>query len=266
MAVGEGVDLKVGQAVVFLEFGSFAEYLQVEAKKLTPVPTADPALLCIVLSGLTASISLEKEADLKKGKTVFITAAAGGTGQFAVQIAKQAGCHVIGTCSSPEKSKFLKSIGCDRVINYRTENVGEVLAKEYPSGVDVVYECVGKEMFDTAVKNLAVNGRLIIIGSVSSYERPDVDDLSEVISKLPISTLLLRQSASIRGFFLIHHTKEFPRHIAKLAKQYADGELRVTMDKGENAPAGPFKGLEKTIDAVEYLYSRKNIGKIIVEL
>jgi NADPH-dependent curcumin reductase CurA len=63
-----------------------------------------------------------------------VTAAAGGTGQFAVQLAKLKGCTVIGTCSSEAKVKFLKSIGCDRAINYKTENLDQVLGKEFPNG------------------------------------------------------------------------------------------------------------------------------------
>jgi len=62
------------------------------------------------------------------------TAAAGGTGQFAVQLAKLAGNHVIGTCSSRDKVEFLKRLGCDRVINYKEEDVYSVLQKEYPKG------------------------------------------------------------------------------------------------------------------------------------
>lgn len=65
-------------------------------------------------------------------ETVLITAAAGGTGQFAVQLAKAAGNHVIATCSSAEKAKLLKTLGADRVINYRQEDVKTVLKQEYP--------------------------------------------------------------------------------------------------------------------------------------
>lgn len=68
------------------------------------------------------------------GETVVVTAAAGGTGQFAVQLAKLAGCHVIGTCSTPEKAALLANLGCDRVINYNEESLGDVLSKEYPKG------------------------------------------------------------------------------------------------------------------------------------
>ena len=166
VAVGDDVSLKVGQCVVLLGYGCFAEYLCKPMRELIPVPSLDPALMSLVLSGLTASISLEQKGELKEGKKVLVTAAAGGTGQFAVQIAKLAGCHVIGTCSTQEKSDFLKSIGCDRVINYKRESVGDVLGKEYPDGVDVVYECIGKEMFDTCLQNLAVKGNLIVIGAI----------------------------------------------------------------------------------------------------
>ena len=66
-----------------------------------------------------------------------MTAAAGGTGQFAVQIAKLAGCTVIGTCSSDSKAEFLKSIGCDRAVNYKTESLDDVLTKEFPKGYEI---------------------------------------------------------------------------------------------------------------------------------
>ena len=96
-------------------------------------------------------------------------AAAGGTGQFAVQLAKLAGNHVIGTCGSEDKVKFLKEIGCDRVINYKKEDVGTVLKKEYPNGVDLVYECVGGKMLEAAVNSLAIHGKIVVIGMISGY-------------------------------------------------------------------------------------------------
>jgi len=266
VAVGDGVSLKVGQCVVMLQHGSFAEYVSTSADKLVPVPSLDPALMSIVLSGLTASISLEQEAGLKEGKKVLVTAAAGGTGQFAVQIAKMAGCHVIGTCSTQEKADFLKSIGCDRVINYKKESVGDVLSKEYPDGVDVVYECIGQEMFDTCLQNLAVKGRLIVIGAISNYDRQNLADMSGMMSKVPVAMVCLRKSASVRGFFLPHYRSEFPRHIGQMMAQYSAGTLKVTQDSGSNVATGPFKGLGKIADAHEYMFSRNNIGKVIVEI
>jgi len=266
VAVGEGVDMKVGQAVVSTGFGCFAEYVSRPAENLIPVPSLDPALMSIVLSGLTASIALKEEGDLKPGETVLVTAAAGGTGQFAVQLAKMAGCHVVGTCSSPQKAEFLKSIGCDRVINYNNESIMDVLQKEYPNGVDVVYESVGKDVFDTCVLNLAVKGRLIVIGQISNYERPDFADLTECLSKVPIAMKVLFKNASVRGFFLPVWKDKMAEHVGLLMGQYAEGKLKVTQDNGKGSAKGPFKGLEKIADAVDYMYARGNIGKIIVEL
>ena len=66
---------------------------------------------------------------------MLITASAGGTGHIAVQWAKQKGCYVIGMTSSEEKAKLLKELGTDRVINYKTENLDEVLTKEFPVSI-----------------------------------------------------------------------------------------------------------------------------------
>ncbi|XP_059157939.1 prostaglandin reductase-3-like, partial [Physella acuta] len=230
------------------------------------LPVLNPALLALFVSGLTASVSLEKEADLSPNKTVLVTAAAGGTGQFAVQLAKLAGAHVIGTCSSDSKADFLKSIGCDRTVNYNKENLGDVLSKEYPNGVDVVYESVGNEMLDAALKNLAVHGRLIVIGSIANYEGSTVNAEMKTSSKVNAPFALLAKSASMRGFFLIHYKNDYQRHVGTLSKLYMEGKLKISTDNGKDSPSGPFVGLEKIADAVEYMYSRKNVGKIYVEI
>ncbi|CAG5133331.1 unnamed protein product [Candidula unifasciata] len=270
-AVGPDSNYNVGEFVLYCNFGAFADYTVVDESIAIPVPSTDPAYLSFMVSGLTASIALEKEADLRSGKVVLVTAAAGGTGQFAVQLAKLAGCHVIGTCSSDEKIAFLKSIGCDRAVNYRKESLDEVLSKEYPKGIDVVYESVGNEMFDTALKNLALFGRVIVIGLIANYEGQEVKqgntfyDIQERRSvSIPIT--LLSKSASVRGFFLDHYSADYLRHISSLTKLYKAGKLKAFSDTGVRAPNGPFIGLDKVADAVEYMYSRKNVGKVVVEL
>jgi NADPH-dependent curcumin reductase CurA len=271
VSVGPEAGLKVGQAVVYVKYGAFSEYIVVNEESVVPVPTCDPAYLSIIISGLTASIGLEKDGDLKPGKTVLVTAAAGGTGQFAVQLAKLAGCHVIGTCSSDDKTDFLKSIGCDRVVNYRKEDLNEVLSKEYPKGLDVVYESVGNEMFDTALKNLAIFGRLIVIGMISNYEGQEIKDVNiftEMKEKrsVPVPMTVLTKSATVRGFCLPHYRSDYPRHIETLAKLYKGGKLKVSSDTGVGAANGPFVALEQVADAIEYMYSRKNVGKVVVVL
>ena len=85
-----------------------------------------------LINGLTASIALDKAAHIKANDKVLITAAAGGTGQIAVQWAKQQGAYVIGLTSSLEKAHYLKQLGVDHVINYREENLDQVLTEHYP--------------------------------------------------------------------------------------------------------------------------------------
>lgn len=263
VAAGENTGLKVGQPVVYLDMGAFAEYKVVRATQVVPLPDMDPQYLPFMLSGLTAAISLDKVGEVQKGNVVLVTAAAGGTGQFAVQWCKNIGCTVIGTCSSDEKVQFLKSIGCDRPVNYKKEDVGKVLKAEYPKGVDVVYESVGGAVFETCLQNLAVNGRLIVIGAISSYAT-DFFSGFKASSMLPL--ILLRQSASVRGFFLMHHAAYFREYMQKLVAQYKQGRLTSAMDFGDSAPGGRFVGLETVSDAVQYMFAGKNIGKVIVQV
>ncbi|XP_016069103.1 PREDICTED: zinc-binding alcohol dehydrogenase domain-containing protein 2 [Miniopterus natalensis] len=253
----------VGQAVAYMVPGSFAEYTVVPASAATPVPSAMPEYLALLLSGTTAHISLKELGGLKEGKKVLVTAAAGGTGQFAVQLAKAAKCHVIGTCSSDEKSAFLKSIGCDRPINYNIEHVGSVLRQEYPGGVDVVYESVGGAMFDLAVDALAIKGRLIVIGFISGYQTPT--GLSPV-KAATLPTKLLRKSASVQGFLLNHYLSECRASMDHLVKMCASGDLVCQVDLGDLSTEGRFSGLESVFRAVDYMYMGKNTGKTVVEL
>ena len=248
--------LKEGDAVVTSTLGGgYREMNVVRASNALPVEEPTPEALSIMVSGLTASIALEEVGELSSGETVLVTAAAGGTGQYAVQLAKRAGNHVIGTCGSPEKVEMLERLGCDHPINYKEEDVGEVLASNYPSGVNLVYEGVGGELFDTCVDNLARFGRLIAIGYVSEYKSGAAKVESE-----RIYTRLLPKSASIRGFFLPHFAESFAEHMTRLMKLQQSGALHVSID--ENV----FEGIESIPDAVEYLHTGNSRGKVVVRL
>lgn len=263
VSVGEKCgSYKPGDKVCYMRPGAFGEYALVQARTVLPVPKLDPSFLSFLISGSTASIALEKVGEIRKGEKVLVTAAAGGTGQFAVQLAKLAGCHVIGTCSTDEKVQLLKSLGCDRPINYKKENLHEVLKKEYPKGVDVVYESVGGDTFSTCVKNLAMCGKLVLIGFITNYQTSSFSSRPN----FPLYSILLSKSASLRGFFLNSYLSELPAHFAKLMELYAAGQLKVTVDFGRHDPKGPFTGVESIFDAVDYLYSRQSAGKVVVDL
>ena len=174
----------------------------------------------------------------------------------AVQLAKQAGNQVIGTVSSDEKAKLLKSVGCDRVVNYKKEDLGKVLKKEYPKGVDIVYESVGGELYKAALENLAIKGKLIVIGIISGYQSGEAFSKSSI--QTPIESLLLQKSASVRGFLVLHYAHLFPQYLFQLAQMVAENKVKGLVDNT------PFYGLEQIPDAIDFMYSGKNSGKIVV--
>ncbi|RUS73456.1 hypothetical protein EGW08_018779 [Elysia chlorotica] len=264
VATGEGSKLAVGQNVNFFKIGSFSEYVVLDDELVTVIPSADPANLLIAISGLTASIALERKGNIKSGDTLLVTAAAGATGQFAVQLGKLAGCHVIGTCSTDEKAEFLKSIGCDRPVVYTRESLDEVLKQEYPNGVDVVYESIGNEIFDTCFKNLSRYGRIIVIGVISGYEK----DGSYTIpaTKLPFPFATVDKSCDILGFFLGHYGADMSVHAERLAKLMSSGQLKAEVDNGEKSEKGPFRGIDMVYDAIDHMYAKKNTGKVVVAI
>ncbi|GAB1421855.1 NADPH:quinone oxidoreductase family protein [Anaerolineales bacterium] len=253
IAVGEGVEnLKVGDHVSVLS-GGYSEYFLTKARFAIPVPQATAEVVGLMVSGLTAIIALEEIARIKKGETVLVTAAAGGTGSFAVQLAKAAGCTLIGTCSSDEKVDYLNSLGCDRPINYKKEDLKSVLKNEFPKGVDVVFDGVGGRTFDIALNALAIRGRLLVIGAISEYQTGP-----QPVSDLRIGYKLMNRSASIHGFWLMNFLNELPAYGQKLIAALMEGKIISSIDSTE------FIGLEGALDAIEYLYSGANAGKVVV--
>lgn len=253
----------VGDTVAYFGSGAFSEYTVVPTKVAVRVPSVKPEFLTLLVSGATAYIALKRLGDLTQGETVLVTAAAGGTGQFAVQFAKQAGCHVIGTCSSNEKAGFLKSIGCDRPINYKTEDLARTLRAEYPKGIDVVYESVGGSVLELALNCLANKGRLIVIGFISGYQSESGIPPFRG-GTLPVK--LLQKSASIKGFFLPHFVSDYREALGAMMQMLAKGTLACEVDCGDLAEGGRFQGLEAVFRAVDYMYAGKNLGKVVVEV
>ena len=254
-AVGDGVSgWEVGQPVATMGMGGgYRELQTVAAERAVPVPEASPEVLSIFVSGITASIALDVLGEVEQGETVLVTAAAGGTGQYAVQLAGLAGATVVGTCGSDEKAEFLRGLGVDRAINYRDSDLKAALGEAGP--FDVVYESVGRRFFDLALKNLAVRGRLLVIGYVSEY----VDGLEDATGPRVYAPLLAR-SGSIRAFFLPHFGRYYREHVRKLVGLMQSGQLRVEIDEAD------FEGVGQVVEAVEHLHSGASHGKVVVKL
>lgn len=258
-AKGSDVKLNVGQAVMAIEKGAFAEYVKASEKTLIPIPTADPKYLVCLVSGLTAYLSLDQIV-INQGEKVLVTAAAGGLGQIVVQYAKSKGAFVIGTCSSEDKSHFLKQIGCDHVINYKRQDLKSVLKSEYPNGVDVVYETIGGEVFRTLLNALAVRGRLVVIGSIVHYNSDGGSDMNSVFPDQVQTGYLLSKSVTVSGFFLNHYWKEIPAALTRLITDVSKDELKAKVDIVQSDAKS---GIESIYDAVDYLHSGRSIGKVV---
>uniref|UniRef100_A0AAY5EU43 Prostaglandin reductase 3 n=1 Tax=Electrophorus electricus TaxID=8005 RepID=A0AAY5EU43_ELEEL len=201
-----------------------AEYVVAPTKKVFHVLVAKPELLALMVSGATAHIALRYLGELTCGETVLVSAAGGGTSQFA----KMAGCH----------AGFLRTIGCDRPINYKTEDMATILHKEYPNGVDVIYKSVGGSMFDLAVNSLATIGDQLHLW-LPECHWPAVCERGHSTSKTSLQSML---------------------------QLLALGKLVYEVDVGEQDSGGCFMGLESIYQAVDYMYAGRNLGKVVVEL
>ncbi|MBD2340172.1 zinc-binding dehydrogenase [Calothrix sp. FACHB-156] len=256
VAVGENVqDFQIGDAVISTaRGGGYREYQVIDANLAVKVREATPEVLTLMPTGVSALVALEQVGEMKSNEVVLVTAAAGGTGHIAVQLAKLAGNHVIGTCSSEAKAKLLQELGCDRIINYRTENLDQVLKQEYPNGINLVFDCVGKQVFDTCVDNLAVRGRLVVVGFISEYAKS-----IEQITQPRIYHQLFWKAASVRGFLMPHYREYMPEACDRLLNLFYSHKIRVNVDPTQ------FQGIESIPDAVEYLLSGQNCGKVVVK-
>ncbi|RLN59906.1 hypothetical protein BBJ29_001913 [Phytophthora kernoviae] len=205
----------------------------------------------------TLPVKCGLEAGEQQRQTLATNPPAGATGQFVVQLAKLAGNHVIGACSSDEKVEYLKSLGVDRPINYKKEDLNAVLKAEYPNGIDLAFEGVGGELFKSVLDNIAVFGRIIVFGNVSHYHG---DSGPEPQYGYVQNRKMQLQSASLRGFQRCHYPKDEPVHLQRLQKLVQEGKLKATLDPTE------YHGFESIPDALDRLYAQKNIGKLIIRL
>ncbi|GET86922.1 oxidoreductase-like protein [Leishmania tarentolae] len=268
-AVGEVVDvgssvkdLKAGTAVVTQSYGAFAEYQVVARRHAKPIPCMAKEYLPLDLSATTASIALEHVLKPQPGERAVVTAAAGGTGQFAVQLLQHVyGCSVVGTCSSSSKETFLTgTLKCDGVVNYKAEgdNTAAALLRCYPRGINIAYESVGGDLLEAVIQSLAPRGRIVSLGCVSTYQSGSIE--APRSSRKPLPLQLLAKSASLSTFFLPHFAKYGQLHFERLCALHEQGVVQSYIDPTM------FKGLEGVYDAIDWMFGQKNCGKVMVEL
>jgi NADPH2:quinone reductase len=254
-AVGEGVTrVEQGDRVIVTpQGGGFAEKCVAPEKLCLPLPDS---LSFEQGAGFTVTYATSYHAfrqstELQPGETVLVLGAAGGVGSSAVEIAKALGARVIAAASSDDKLQFARESGADETINYSEVSLREALKQlTGGQGVDVVYDPVGGELAQMALRSLAWHGRYLVIGFACG-EIPD----------FPANIALLKE-ASITGVWWgtwsSHNPGDSLQNMAELAAMVEAGKLnpRVT----ESYP------LERFADAFAAITARRARGKVILTM
>ncbi|MFJ6087011.1 NADPH:quinone oxidoreductase family protein [Streptomyces sp. NPDC092369] len=153
-----------------LPYGGFAEYAVADAVGLLPAPDSldDAEAAALHIGYQTGWFGLHRRAHLEAGETLLVHAAAGGVGSAAVQLGKAAGATVIGVVGGAEKVSVARELGCDVVIDRRSEDVvARVKEATGGRGADVVYDPVGGEAYTQSTKVVAFEGRIVVVGFAS---------------------------------------------------------------------------------------------------
>lgn len=250
-----GADVRgwaAGDAVLSLPgWGGFAEELVTTSETLLRRPATMDATTAAGF-GLTYGTSmhaLKDRARLRPGETLVVLGAAGGVGLAAVEIGRVLGARVIAAASSPEKIGVAKAHGAHEGIDYtRTPLKDAIKAQTEGRGVDVIYDPVGGETTEAALRSLAWGGRLLVVGFAAGS-----------IPKLPANLLLLKGAAAV-GVFWGRFRKEEPETDAENFRQlfdwHAQGKLSPLVSR--TYP------LEDAADALRAISNREATGKLVL--
>ncbi|WP_133364733.1 NADPH:quinone oxidoreductase family protein [Qipengyuania sediminis] len=259
-ALGEGLSgWAVGDRVIAgLGAGGLAERVVINAARLFRVPEGIDlvAASALLMTYGTTIHALKDRGNIKAGETVLVLGAAGGVGLSAVELAKAYGCRVVAGVSSEQKASAARKAGADEVVIYGRppfdKEQSKALAQQFkdavgPGGADIVYDIVGGDYSEPALRAIAWEGRFLVIGFPAG------------IAKMPLNLTLLK-SCDIRGVFWGAFTARDPqRNAANIA------ELFDLWQAGKIAPLiSETYPLERAHEAIAKLEQRGAIGKLVV--
>ncbi|MFJ8588861.1 NADPH:quinone oxidoreductase family protein [Streptomyces sp. NPDC093595] len=167
---GETEDGRRVIATPALPYGGLAEYVVADGAAVLPAPDAldDAEAAALHIGYQTGWFGLHRRAGLQEGETLLVHAAAGGVGSAAVQLGKAAGARVIGVVGGADKAAVARELGCDLVVDRRTEDiVAAVKEATGGRGADVVYDPVGGDAYAKSAKCVAFEGRIVVVGFAS---------------------------------------------------------------------------------------------------
>ncbi len=215
-------------------------------------PTA--ALGVLGLNGTTAYYGLLDVGKLKEGDVVVVSGAAGATGSAAGQIAKIKGAaKVVGIAGGPQKCSWIvEELGFDAAIDYKNDDVAARLREFCPDGIDVYFDNVGGGILDACLAQIAMRGRVVMCGAISSYnETGNAQGISNY------GALIIRRGR-MEGFIVLDYFDRLAEAQAELATWLGEGRLRSAEHVVE--------GLEHAPDALNLLFTGGNTGKVVVKV
>ncbi|MGI9330146.1 MAG: NADP-dependent oxidoreductase [Gammaproteobacteria bacterium] len=199
-------------------------------------------------AGATAYFGLTQAAAIQAGDSVLVSAAAGGVGSMAGQLARIMGARkVVGLAGGPEKCAWLvNELGYHAAIDYRSHDLDEQLAAAFPEGIDVFFDNVGGEILNTALDRLAMGARVALCGFIATNYLKDP-------ACGPINyRRLVEKRARMQGFIVFDFWEQFPATREKLLAWYNAGELLNCQDEAQ--------GLEQMPDCLASLFTGGNCG------
>jgi NADPH-dependent curcumin reductase len=217
--------------------------------EIAPLPVY---LSALGMPGMTAYFCLLDVGRPRPGETVVVSAAAGAVGSLAGQIAKIKGCRAVGIAGGPQKCAYLREIGFDAAIDYKTESILDALAAHCPSGIDLYFDNVGDEILEAALALLHHGARVAICGAISQYNNTaPVKGPSNYLS-------LLIHAACMQGFLVLDYVNRYAEAAPVMAGWLAAGKLKSREHVVE--------GLDTFPEALLMLFQGENFGKLILKI
>ena len=267
-ALGPGVDRKIGEQVVAgAQYGAYAEKMVLPEYLAFPkLPDySDAEQAAFLVNYMTAWVALIKQARMVPEDKVLVTAAAGGVGTAAVQIAKHYGCRVLGTASKDYKINLLNDLNIDAAINYLVDDWDQqVRGFDKGSGVDVVLELVGGDTFKKAKGLLNPFGRIVIAG-VASIKWSKTNPLSWASALKKIPRYDIRKMAVGSNGILATHIGYLIKN-KELSKQLWKELSSFAISHDIKPVISHIFDFDQLPQAHEYIESRKSYGKVVVKV
>lgn len=217
-----------------------------------PAGKESTALGVLGMPGATAYFGFLEICKPKAGETLVINGAAGAVGSLVGQIAKIKGCKVVGFAGSDTKVEYLKEIGFDAAYNYKTiQSLDATLKEACPDGIDMFFDNVGGEFFETVLANMNEFGRVSVCGAISLY------NTEEPPKGRYISPLILFKQLRVEGFLVMRWFSEWPKAFSEMATWIQQGKLQYR----EHVT----NGFDNMFEAFLGLFKGDNIGKAVVK-